>query len=272
MLDAAPPNEPGNTHATAGLLPNGTYTSTLAVEEVRDVYRIEVAEFSRISVRLEGVDVDARFEVWSEDVRRLDGLVADVPANRARGRALDLPAGNSFLRISRGEGVPRDTASDYTFATSVAPVGGTAPGSTQATAGQLSVGYRNGFMSAPERIHYYRFTVDHPGNRPDVDHNRMRVTVQLPRLFADLQLRVERAGGQPIPSMTSEHDANAREFVSRELAPGDYWIRVYQAELETEGGYQLKLTITQPDERIAGPTRNLAGRLDLGVNEHTASC
>ena len=259
MLAGDPPNDPGDSKGQAGDLVPGQWTSTLDAGEHKDVYRFDLSDpLTRVTLQMSGTTARVAWKVQTHDGTGLvdvDQLHGALAAGRSQARILDLPAGRYWFEVSHADS---PVTTDYTFRYAPTAITGTLPGTSLSTAGDLGDGLRNGHLRADDAQHLYRFELT----------ERQRVTGAITRLFGDFDLQVLRSDGTPVYSMTSNHDGQTKEFVSRELSPGTYYVRVSEGVAGLDAGYQLRVRREDPSDYIAGPTRNEAGTLHLGTSEY----
>ena len=266
MLSGAPPNEPGNTHATAGLLPpsENQYTSTLSVGEARDIYRIEIPSLQRAAFQLQANAQPLTFQVYDSSAQPVEGFTADVSAGATRAELRDLAAGTYYVWVER-QSADRSAATDYTFLFQTEDRTGTLPGTTVATAGELTPGNRDNHLLASQDAHVYRFEID------QAQHTHQRATLWLRRLNADLSLRVQRlepdGSTTDMTNLFSDYDGTRSEYVGRRLRWGTYVVTIAGETPQSAGRYQLQLALTDPSDTQAGPVRSEAGTLNANATD-----
>ena len=239
------PDSAGNTLATARnlgpLIGNQTFTDFVGSIDTNDYYQFSLANASSFSLVLNGLSADA-------DVQLLNSSGAVIQSSSAGGTSPDaisrqLAAGTYFVRV-----YPFSGNTNYNL--SLTALNLDLAGNTFATARNL--GTLSGTQTFADAVgvgdtnDYYRFTLSNTSN----------FSLLLNGLSADADVHLLNSSGAIIQSSTA--GGASPEAISRQLAAGTYFVRVYPYSGNTN--YNLILSAFVPD--LAG--NNLGAARDLG--------
>lgn len=245
---------PASTHDTlaaaqdlGSLSTTQTLSGAVSGADTQDYYKFTLAADAQFTTRLSGLADDANLQL-------LDGagqVLADSTNAGAAEEAINRPlsAGAYYLRVYRASG---DTA--YQLSLAAAPVGASSPsgdGNTLATA------YDLGNFTAPVTLS------GSISNTDTQDFYRLSLTattllnVQMTGLTADADLRLLDSQGTTLVKSSASGSAN--ESLTRSLAAGVYYLRVYQFSGNT--AYQLSLSIGTASSNTTMATATNLGTL-----------
>jgi trimeric autotransporter adhesin len=249
---ALPADSVGNTLLTAKNL--GVLTGTRSLQEFvgttdpNDYYRFTLNSSSYLTLNLNGLSADGDVQLLNASGQQI--AISNGPGVNAENIAASLAAGTYYIRIYPE--VANNTS--YTLGLSVVPAPVDNAGNTLATARNIGVltGTRTfqDFVGRVDTNDYYKFTLSQGSN----------FRLALNGLTTDADVQLLDANGLVI--QTSNFDNTTPEAISRFLAAGTYYVRVYPYGTATN--YNLSLTATSgvPVD-LGGNT--LATARDLGA-------
>jgi trimeric autotransporter adhesin len=232
MATALPADSAGNTLATAKNL--GALTGTRSLQEFvgttdpNDYYRFTLSSSSYLTVSLNGLSADGDVQLLNASGQQI--AISNGPGVNAESITASLAAGTYYIRIYPE--VANNTS--YNLGLSVVPAPVDNAGNTLALARNIGVltGTRTfqDFVGRVDTNDYYKFTLNQGSS--------FRLALNGMTTDADVQL----LNASGIVLDTSNFDNTTPEAISRYLAAGTYYVRVYPYGTATN--YNLSLTAT----------------------------
>jgi hypothetical protein len=218
------------------------WSDSVSSSDVYDYYRFTVGNAASVNISLSGLSADA-------DIRLFNTAGVQITSSTLSGNLSEsintfLGTGTYYLRVESFAGA----STDYNL--NISGAGPTIdPGSAPLSAldlGNLSRRSRswNDFVGTTDTSDYYHFELSENGN----------FHLRLTGLSADADVQLLNRTGDLIASSTM--DGTLPESIDRYLAAGDYYVRVYQYNGDTN--YSLNLNTDIP---AYSGTRTLTGTL-----------
>ena len=247
----------GNTLASARVISVGststTFSDWVGSTDTNDYYRFTLSNTSNFNLTLNGLSTDADVHLLNNAGTVIQSSVNGGTAAEAISR--QLTSGTYYIRV-----FPYSGSTNYNLNVSAAPAD--LAGNTLTSARVISVGSTSttfsDWVGSTDTNDYYRFTLGATSN----------FNLTLNGMTADADVHLLNSAGTLIQS--SAAGGTAAEAISRQLASGTYYIRVFPYSGSTNYNLNVSAAPTAPAD-LAGNTLASARVISVGSTSTTFS-